>query len=256
MSTPQVARDHYASRDYNSKERLCSYWHQVDEVTSLGGGRVLEVGPGGGVGTFLLRLAGLSVTTVDIDPAVGADVQASVQRLPFDDGEFDVALCCQVLEHMPWQEAASAMRELRRVVNRGTVISVPNVTPWAGVATPLYWNLYANNLRASLSPTRRGRLLALLRGRVRLRDVVWLQLVPVEWAIGGRAFELPQRLLPHRPWEAVFDGEHYWELGLEGHEPQRVRSALAAAGLTVRREFRVPEHPYHHFFTSEVGQDQ
>jgi SAM-dependent methyltransferase len=256
MSAPQVAPGHYASRDYNSKERLCSYWHQVDEALSLGGEDVLEVGPGGGVTTDLLRRAGLRVTTVDIDPALGVDVEAPVQRLPFDDRAFDVAICCEVLEHMPWRDVEAAIQELHRIVRRGSVISVPDVTPWAGVATPLYWNLYANNLRSKLPPTRIGRLLALLRQRVRLRDLVWLQIVPVEWAIGGRTFEVPRWLLPHRPWLAEFDGEHYWELGLEDYEPERLRSALTAAGFVVRREFRVPEHPYHRFFTAEVAQDQ
>ncbi len=40
--------------------------------------------------------------------------QASLDALPFDDGEFDVVLCTQVLEHVPDPEAA--LRELARVL--------------------------------------------------------------------------------------------------------------------------------------------
>ena len=198
----------------------------------------------------------MEVTTVDIDPALGPDVVGSVTRLPFDDDAFDVALCCEVLEHLPWDEAEAALQEVSRVVSRGAVVSVPDVTPWAGVATPLYWALYANRLRGDLPATRRGRLGALLRRRVRLRDLLWIQLVPIEWAIGGRVFELPGGLLPHRPWPAHFDGEHHWEIGLEGYDAEKLRAALGSAGLVVRREFRVPEYPYHHFFTTAVAQLQ
>jgi SAM-dependent methyltransferase len=47
-----------------------------------------------------------------------------VQNLPFEDGQFDVALCSQTLEHVPDVERAT--RELIRVSSKATVITVPH----------------------------------------------------------------------------------------------------------------------------------
>ena len=45
-----------------------------------------------------------------------------------------------------------------------------------------------------------------------------------------------------------FDGEHHWEMGKRGYRQARILEAMESAGLDVRKHWRVPEHPYHHFF--------
>lgn len=52
--------------------------------------------------------------------------QASLESLPWADGEFDLVLCTQVIEHVP--DAARAARELHRVLRPGgtLVISTDN----------------------------------------------------------------------------------------------------------------------------------
>ena len=37
-----------------------------------------------------------------------------------------------------------------------------------------------------------------------------------------------------------FDGQHYWEMGCRGYSRRRIRTAIAAAGLRIDREFRPP----------------
>jgi SAM-dependent methyltransferase len=64
--------------------------------------------------------------------------------------------------------------------------------------------------------------------------------------IGGLRLLIPMpRLTPpkHR-----FDGEHYWEIGKRGYSLRRIVSEMHAAGLDVRKTFRVFEMPYHRFF--------
>ena len=126
----QVPPEHYWSRAYNTKERTNSYWHQVDEVLGLKAATVLEVGPGGGLVTDWLRRAGLEVTTLDMDPELGADLLGSVTDVPAAARSFDAVLCCQVLEHLPFPDAERALRELARVARIGAVVSVPDATPW------------------------------------------------------------------------------------------------------------------------------
>jgi SAM-dependent methyltransferase len=53
-----------------------------------------------------------------------ATTPGDVQDLPFDDGEFDVALCSETLEHVP--DFRAGVRELLRVSRSGVVITVPH----------------------------------------------------------------------------------------------------------------------------------
>jgi SAM-dependent methyltransferase len=49
-------------------------------------------------------------------------VRANLERLPFAEGEFDVVLCTQVVEHL--LDPAQGLRELARVLRRGGVLVV------------------------------------------------------------------------------------------------------------------------------------
>jgi SAM-dependent methyltransferase len=90
-------------------------------------GEVLDAGCGAGDGTSLLVAGGASVTAVDFsrDDLVltrtrssGAKVAlCDVQRLPFRDCAFDLAVSCHVLEHLHHPD--DYVRELRRVLKPG-----------------------------------------------------------------------------------------------------------------------------------------
>jgi methyltransferase family protein len=246
----QVPHAHYWSRAYNTKERLCSFWHQADEVLNLGGGRVAEIGPGSGLVTDWLRRAGCEVVTVDHDPELAPDVVASVTALPLTDDEVDIALAGQVLEHLPWGDACKALSEMGRVARVGVVVSLPDASPFAGVASPFYHGFYIEGVRSRRSPTRTGLLRQLLRRELRVRDVLWTRIVPASCALGGRTFSLPHGLIPHQPWRHEFDGQHYYEIGTLDYPLERVLEAFRAAGLEIERHFRVPENPWHHFFVA------
>jgi SAM-dependent methyltransferase len=245
---PQIRSDLYWSREYNTKERFVSFWHQVDEVLSLAPRTVLEVGPGSGIVTDLLRRTGLDVKTLDFDESVGADITGSVTEIPLVDGAVDVVLCSQVLEHIPWNDVVAALCELRRVSRIGAVLSVPDLTPYVGVSYPLYFGFFADRMRAELPPGRLALLRALVTRRARLRDFLFARLVPARWGLGGGAAELRRPPIPHDPPAATFDGQHYWEIGLRAFPLARIESALAEAGFGDIRTYRVPENPWHRFF--------
>jgi len=90
---------------------------------------VLEVGVGTGLTTQLLRTLGHAVSTLDVDIRLSPDLVGSVTEIPAPDENFGVFLCSQVLEHLSWEDAAGALRELKRVSQRGGVISVPTNRP-------------------------------------------------------------------------------------------------------------------------------
>jgi SAM-dependent methyltransferase len=246
VSDPQIDASIYRSRAYLTKERICSFWYQVDEVLALEPADVLEVGPGPGMATRWLREAGVGVSTLDFDEDVEPDVVGSVTKIPLADDSVDAALCAQVLEHLPWDDASLAMRELARVARRGVVLTVPDISPFAGAATPLYWAPYIDRVRRTTPQTRVGLAVALIRRRIRLRDWLFTRFVPAHWGLGGGAVTLPRWTIPHVPWHHEFDGQHYWEVGTTDVSLDDVLDLCRTAGLNPTRVYRIPENPYHH----------
>jgi SAM-dependent methyltransferase len=121
----QVPRRHYAWRRYNDQRRWASYWHQIDRVLALAPRDCLVIGEGDGTVTRALSAAGLHVVSVDHSPELDPDIIGDVRALPLDDASFDVVLCAQVLEHIPFHDVAAALGELGRVSRRWVVISLP-----------------------------------------------------------------------------------------------------------------------------------
>lgn len=139
----------YASAKYEHLDRWVSYYRQIQEVLTLRPAELLEIGKGSGLVSTVLKSRGLDVTSLDIDPDVRPDVVGSVLALPFADKEFDVTLCAEVLEHLPFEDFPKALSEIRRVTRRAVVLSLPNWgwTFWLGLKLPLlpkldfFWKL-------------------------------------------------------------------------------------------------------------------
>ena len=123
----QVEPDHYYN-NYDSKGRFWSYWHQINEITSLGSNRVLEIGIGSGFVYRYLRGRKIKVITLDIDGRLNPDAVGSVLRLPFSNESFGVVACYEVLEHLPYEDFPKALSEINRVSSRYAVLSVPDST--------------------------------------------------------------------------------------------------------------------------------
>ena len=77
----------------------------------------------------VLRQFGIAYESLYLDAALTPDHVAPVTAMPFDDGQFDVVACFQVLEHIPYESFAAALRELRRVASRVVIISLPDARP-------------------------------------------------------------------------------------------------------------------------------
>lgn len=134
-----------------------SYVYQLDAVRDVGPASAVEIGIGAGAFAPMMKATypGCDVVTVDIDRFLGPQICADVECLPFSDEQFDVAFCCQVLEHLPFDGTVRALAELRRVARRRVVLSLPDVSPffflrargsrrfmpllWRGVSLPNPW---------------------------------------------------------------------------------------------------------------------
>ncbi|MBD3425621.1 MAG: methyltransferase domain-containing protein [Candidatus Omnitrophica bacterium] len=129
MGIKPEERGHYLSREYDTKERFASYWHQADETLKRNPRSVLVVGSGGGFLEQYLEKRGVDVTTADIDPALSPDITADVRKMPLGDESFDVSVCFEVLEHIEYEDFTAALKELGRLSRQWVIISIPEVRP-------------------------------------------------------------------------------------------------------------------------------
>lgn len=151
---------HY-DQDYVGTTRVHSYAHALSAALTLRPRTALEVGVGTGIVAHALSALGVRVTTLDVEASLSPDLLADVCEIPVDDGAFDVALCCQVLEHLPFERFVPALRELRRVTTRGLVLSVPDQDRYLALRATLpklgqvnwWWSL--PRLRPTPVPKRR-----------------------------------------------------------------------------------------------------
>lgn len=180
---------HTASRAYLSLERAVSYHYQMEltldalEWRDDECQRVLEVGGSNNVlkanlaNYFRANHLAHEVVSCDVDPSSSPDVVADVRELPFEDGSFDVAVCCEVLEHIPFKDVPAALRELKRVTGGHVVITTPH--------TSLYVSLVARSSRTRVKSILLNILepsfLAFKRG-----PTAWSH----QWEIGYRGHQL------------------------------------------------------------------
>jgi ubiquinone/menaquinone biosynthesis C-methylase UbiE len=126
MSTIQVESTYYGTKKYTALERFISYYFQLDCIRELHPKTVLLVGVGDDVTTSLLKRAGYTVKTLDIDPMLEPDIVADVKSIPLPENSFDVVCAFQVLEHVPYEDFKSALVEIKRVSKQNVIISVPH----------------------------------------------------------------------------------------------------------------------------------
>ena len=119
----------YLGLNYDDKNRWMSYWYQAKEVLSFNPRSVLIIGKGNGLIPEYLKLNSVKTVTLDINESLNPDVVASVTQMPFQDGEFDAAICAQVLEHLPYEDFGKSLSEIKRVVKNGAVVSLPHFGP-------------------------------------------------------------------------------------------------------------------------------
>lgn len=133
--------DKFNSRNPIAKRLMSGYLQEFERMLQpISPVRMLEVGCG--EGHILERLnrlfpsaraGGLDVS-LDVlrlaKPRVGASAltAASANALPFPDGNFDLVVCVEVLEHLP--DPGKAISELVRVSSQHLLISVPNEPIW------------------------------------------------------------------------------------------------------------------------------
>jgi SAM-dependent methyltransferase len=91
---------------------------------------ILDSGCGDGILTNRLtgkfkRIVGIDSSKEAIQHVKAQKICCSIDDIPFQDGEFDLTICAEVLEHLPEVIYVKTKAELQRVSNRYIIVSVP-----------------------------------------------------------------------------------------------------------------------------------
>jgi len=124
----QIEPDTYSKKDYDDEDRFIGYWHQINNLVSLGDGSILEIGIGNKFLSHYLSSRGRKIVTLDFDRRLDPMIEGTVLNLPFKEESFDIIACFEVLEHLPYQQFIPALKELRRVSRRNVILSLPDAS--------------------------------------------------------------------------------------------------------------------------------
>ncbi len=134
------AYDKYGTSNPVERRMMAGFFAAFDGfIATSNPSSLLEVGAGeGSIARRLLeRKPELSITILDLpDPELAshwaglavAQVQGSVEELPFSDRSMELILAIEVLEHVVRPEVALA--EIARVADRDVILSVPREPIW------------------------------------------------------------------------------------------------------------------------------
>ena len=122
----QVKTGHYDFQRYTDLPRWTSYWHQLAETLALVPKTALIIGVGDNIVGKLPAAQGIQVYTFDFDKDLHPDYEGNVAHIDvlLGDKKFDVILCCQVLEHLPYDRFEDILRQLERHAGH-IIISLP-----------------------------------------------------------------------------------------------------------------------------------
>ena len=135
INNPQVDKEHYSFSNYSSERRYISYYHQINNMMQLinghGAKKILIAGKGDGVVQKILEAYNellnldLTIKTFDFAQDLNPDFLGDLVEIEKIVAEkFDIILCCQVLEHIPLEEALSVLSQMKKIA-RFVIISVP-----------------------------------------------------------------------------------------------------------------------------------
>ena len=133
---------------YYSDKRIGQQWFQLHLLDGLPVQTVLEIGPNLGLVSAMLVNAGFSVTTMDMLPS-----QDPRPDIPHIQGELtaidsdrlrghDAIICCETLEHLPWDRVQDVLAKFRAAAPQYLIISVPYM------GFQVDWRLYFNAVTA------------------------------------------------------------------------------------------------------------
>jgi hypothetical protein len=123
----EIEKSYYSFAEYNSKPRILTYWHQLNEALKLQPNTILEIGIGSGLVKSYFNHCGIDTKTGDINVDLNPDYHLSI----LDDaevgkiGKFDLVMCSRVLHHIHFSELEKALINLKNLSNKNVILTLP-----------------------------------------------------------------------------------------------------------------------------------
>lgn len=120
----------YEFSKYSSLDRWASYYYQLKEIVALKPRSLLEIGIGEKViGNYVKNSLKIFYQSLDLNIDLKPDIAASVTDMPLEDSSFDLVVAFEILEHLPFEEFETALKEIKRVAKKDVIISLPHFGP-------------------------------------------------------------------------------------------------------------------------------
>jgi 2-polyprenyl-3-methyl-5-hydroxy-6-metoxy-1,4-benzoquinol methylase len=134
-----VNDENFSYESYLTEARWSSYYIQLTEVMRENPKSVLIVGVGDGLVPYYISRQGIMVRTMDIDERLSPDHLGSVVSpdIASNVEPADIVMCCQVLEHMPFDQFERALENLSALCKKKIIISLPDVRRLARIRIDL-----------------------------------------------------------------------------------------------------------------------
>lgn len=202
----QVNKEHYDFFKYVDPQRWASYYFQiyeaVDETTC---NSILIIGKGDGIVPDMIKNCvekELIVDTFDFDPELEPTYVGDIKDLSnIVTKQYDIVICCQVLEHLEWKYFKGIVKQLHQISKKRVIISLPVCR-------------YSITLTLNL-PKLHNKVINLVIPAIWKKKIKWY-------------------------------GEHYWEVGIQGHTRRDILSILKK-DFIVNKHYYVPQNTYHWF---------
>lgn len=154
----QVDKSHYHFLSYTNTDRWISYYYQIREILSSGCQSILYVGKGDGLVCEAVRCiekfsgGGIQVTTFDFDAELYPDITGDLTDISklLAGKTYDCVVCCEILEHLPFEQLEPVLRQVRKICEKRVIISLPNRMMhfrWQVAAPKIRWKGMVSVLR-------------------------------------------------------------------------------------------------------------
>lgn len=122
----QVDKKHYNFLNYVDKPRWNSYYKQIEEVLKEENENVLIIGAGDKIVPNILKTKMDEVKIFDIAEDLNPDYIGDILKVDnILEKNFDCVLCCQVLEHLPFDKFEKCIEKLEKITEKKCIISLP-----------------------------------------------------------------------------------------------------------------------------------
>jgi hypothetical protein len=208
------------------EKHFSSYYVQLREILGLPKSEVesiLEIGPGQGILKSLLLNYPYRLTTLDISDNNAPDIVCDILHCPIKEKTFDLVMCFQVLEHIPYSHFSKIISLMASIARSYVFISIP---------------YQRNTISFRMTLTLVNRYISRLSGSYNLT-------LPIH---------VPQRDISEKALAKREDKQnpHYWEAGRRSFPIKRIVGDIESDGLSIVSRFHNPDFPYHYFILSKV----